>query len=177
MLKIKKLSRRASHGEQVSNQHPSMASASAPAFRFLLYCPVLTSLEEEKKCRSVSQTNPLLPMLLLPWRFTQGPLLAMSWEPSHRFSRGTSSCSQQQWKSISPPITIMLLSPSHSVWGKWKYFLIWIYLMAKDVEFLETISQSFVFNVLRTLLALVASWCLVILCLMYILDANPLSNL
>ena len=54
-----------SQEEQESNQHHSMAIASAPASRFL---PCLNSypdfLGDEQQCGSVSRINPILPRLL-----------------------------------------------------------------------------------------------------------------
>jgi hypothetical protein len=50
--------------EQASKEHPSMASASAPAF-WPAWVPVLTSFGDEQQYGSVSQINPFLPNLLL----------------------------------------------------------------------------------------------------------------
>jgi hypothetical protein len=50
--------------EQVSKEHPSMASASAPAF-WSAWVSVLTSLGNEQQYGSVSQINPFLPNLFL----------------------------------------------------------------------------------------------------------------
>ena len=56
----------ASHRKQASKQHPSMASASAPASRFLpCEVLVLTSFDDEHSYGSISQINPFLPNLLL----------------------------------------------------------------------------------------------------------------
>jgi hypothetical protein len=54
----------ASQGNQASKEHPSMASASAPAF-WPAWVPVLTSFGDEQQYGSVSQINPFLPNLLL----------------------------------------------------------------------------------------------------------------
>jgi hypothetical protein len=51
----------ASQGKQASKQHPSMASASAPA-SWLTWVPILTSFGDEQQC--VSWINPFLPNLL-----------------------------------------------------------------------------------------------------------------
>jgi hypothetical protein len=50
--------------EQASKKHPSMASASAPAF-WPAWAPVLTFFGNEQQYESVSWTNPFLPNLLL----------------------------------------------------------------------------------------------------------------
>jgi len=55
----------ASQGKQASKQHPSMASASAPA-SWPAWVPVLTSsFGDEQQCGSVSWINSFLPNLLL----------------------------------------------------------------------------------------------------------------
>jgi hypothetical protein len=54
----------ASQRRQASKEHPSMASASAPAF-WPAWVPVLTSFSDEQQHGSVSQINPFLPNLLL----------------------------------------------------------------------------------------------------------------
>jgi hypothetical protein len=54
----------ASQGKQASKEHPSMASASAPAF-WPAWVPVLTSFGDEQQHGSVSWINPFLPNLLL----------------------------------------------------------------------------------------------------------------
>jgi hypothetical protein len=54
----------ASQVRQASKEHPSMASASAPAF-WPAWVPVLTSFGDEQQYRSVSWINPFLPNLLL----------------------------------------------------------------------------------------------------------------
>jgi hypothetical protein len=51
----------ASQGKQASKQHPSMASASAPA-SWPAWVPVLTSFSDEQQCGSVSGINPFLPI-------------------------------------------------------------------------------------------------------------------
>ena len=51
-------------GKQASKEHPSMASASAPA-SWPAWVPVMTSFGDEKQCGSVSWINPFLPNLLL----------------------------------------------------------------------------------------------------------------
>jgi hypothetical protein len=53
----------ASQGKQASKEHPSMASASAPAF-WPAWVPVLTSFGDEQQYGSVSRINPFLPNLL-----------------------------------------------------------------------------------------------------------------
>jgi hypothetical protein len=50
--------------EQASKEHPSMASALAPAF-WPPWVPVLTSFGDEQHYGSVSWINPFLPTLLL----------------------------------------------------------------------------------------------------------------
>jgi hypothetical protein len=54
----------ASQGKQASKEHPSMASASAPA-SWPAWVPVLISFGDEQQYGSVSQINPFLPNLLL----------------------------------------------------------------------------------------------------------------
>jgi hypothetical protein len=54
----------ASQGRQASKEHPSKASASAPA-SWPAWVPVLTSFGDEQQYGSVSQINPFLPNLLL----------------------------------------------------------------------------------------------------------------
>ena len=54
----------ASQGKQASKEHPSMDSASAPAF-WPAWVPVLTSFGVEQQYGSVSRINPSLPNLLL----------------------------------------------------------------------------------------------------------------
>jgi hypothetical protein len=54
----------ASQGKQASKEHPSMASASAPA-SWLAWVPVLTSFGDEQQCGRVNWINPFLPNLLL----------------------------------------------------------------------------------------------------------------
>ena len=51
--------------EQVSKQHPSMASASAPASKFLPSVPGLTSCGDEQQSGSVSYISPFLSNLFL----------------------------------------------------------------------------------------------------------------
>jgi hypothetical protein len=55
---------RASKWKQASKEHPSMVSASAPAF-WPAWVPVLTSFSDEQQCSNVSWINPFLPSLLL----------------------------------------------------------------------------------------------------------------
>jgi hypothetical protein len=54
----------ASQGKQANKKHPSMASASAPAF-WLAWAPILISFNVEQQCGNVSWRNPFLPNLLL----------------------------------------------------------------------------------------------------------------
>jgi hypothetical protein len=54
----------ASQVRQASKEHPSMASASAPA-PWPAWVPVLTSFSDEQQCGNVSWINPFLPSLLL----------------------------------------------------------------------------------------------------------------
>jgi hypothetical protein len=54
----------ASQGEQASKEHPSMASASAPA-SWPVWVPVLTSFGDEQQYGSVIWINSFLPNLLL----------------------------------------------------------------------------------------------------------------
>jgi hypothetical protein len=54
----------ASQRRQASKEHPSMASASAPA-SWPAWVPVLTSFGDEQQYGSVSRINPFLPSLLL----------------------------------------------------------------------------------------------------------------
>jgi hypothetical protein len=64
----------ASQGKQASKEHPSMASASAPA-SWPAWVPVLTSFSDEQQCRSVSWINPFLPNCFLIMMFVQ------EWKP------------------------------------------------------------------------------------------------
>jgi hypothetical protein len=52
----------ASQGEQTSKEHPSMASASAPAF-WLAWVPVLTSFSDELQCGKCKLNKPFPPQL------------------------------------------------------------------------------------------------------------------
>ena len=61
----------ASQGNQASKEHPSMASASAPA-SWPAWVPVLTSFGDEHQCRSVSWINPFLSNLLLGYDVCAG---------------------------------------------------------------------------------------------------------
>jgi hypothetical protein len=54
----------ASQGKQASKEHPSVASASAPA-SWPAWVPVLTSFGDEQQCGSVSWVNSFLPNFLL----------------------------------------------------------------------------------------------------------------
>jgi hypothetical protein len=54
----------ARQGKQASKEHPSMASASAPA-SWPAWVPVLTSFGDGQQCGNVSWINPFLPNLLL----------------------------------------------------------------------------------------------------------------
>jgi hypothetical protein len=54
---------------QVSKGHPFVASAPAPASRFLTCFEFWLPLKYEQKYGRVGQINPLLPQLLWPWCF------------------------------------------------------------------------------------------------------------
>jgi hypothetical protein len=61
----------ARQGKQASKEHPSMASASAPA-SWPAWVPVLTSFGDEQQYGSVSWINPFLPNLLLDYDVCAG---------------------------------------------------------------------------------------------------------
>ena len=61
---------RASQGKQASKEHPSMTSASAPAF-CLAWVPILTSFSDEQQCGNVSWINLFYPTCFLVMMFVQ----------------------------------------------------------------------------------------------------------
>ena len=70
VLRLYKRAGWASHEEQASKLHSSMASVLASASRVLLWVPALTSFSNELQCGSVSKISPFLPNLLFwSWCF------------------------------------------------------------------------------------------------------------